>query len=107
MSRQRPLTVLLATEGTYPFYTGGVSKWCDLLTHGLPEIEFQVQAVVTNPYPESKYELAPQRAGSDQGAAMGFSAACGIFASPGDFRGASQHVGHDAGSDRGPFQTDF
>ena len=59
MSRPRPLTVLLATEGTYPFYTGGVSKWCDLLTHGLPEIEFQVQAVVTNPYPESKYELAP------------------------------------------------
>ena len=51
--------MLLTTEGTYPFYTGGVSKWCDLLTHGLPEIEFQVQAVVTNPYPETKYELRP------------------------------------------------
>jgi polysaccharide biosynthesis protein PelF len=59
MSRARPLSVLLTTEGTYPFYTGGVSKWCDLLTHGLPRIEFHVQAVVTNPYPESKYELAP------------------------------------------------
>lgn len=59
MSRPRPISVLLATEGTYPFYTGGVSKWCDLLTHGLPEITFQVQAIVTNPYPESKYEFAP------------------------------------------------
>jgi polysaccharide biosynthesis protein PelF len=59
MNGQRPITVLLTTEGTYPFYTGGVSKWCDLLTHGLPDIEFQVQAVVTNPYPEPKYEFSP------------------------------------------------
>jgi glycosyltransferase involved in cell wall biosynthesis len=58
MTVQGPITVLLTTEGTYPYYTGGVSKWCDLLTHGLPEIEFRVQAVVTNPYPESKYEFS-------------------------------------------------
>jgi polysaccharide biosynthesis protein PelF len=59
MSGQRPISVLLTTEGTYPFYTGGVSKWCDRLTHGLPKIDFQVLAIVTNPYPESKYDLAP------------------------------------------------
>lgn len=59
MNPQRPISVLLTTEGTYPFYAGGVSKWCDLLTHGLPDIDFRVLAIVTNPYPESKYDLAP------------------------------------------------
>ena len=59
MSRQAPISVLLATEGTYPFYTGGVSTWCHRLTHGLPDIDFTVFAVVTNPSPQSKYDLAP------------------------------------------------
>lgn len=59
MSRQEPISVLLTTEGTYPFYTGGVSTWCHRLTHGLPNIDFTVLAVVTNPSPQSKYDLAP------------------------------------------------
>jgi len=59
MMRSRPLRVLLTTEGTFPFYAGGVSKWCDRLTHGLPDIDFRVLAIVTNPYPELKYEIAP------------------------------------------------
>ncbi|MGB9446069.1 MAG: DUF3492 domain-containing protein, partial [Candidatus Acidiferrum sp.] len=57
--KPRPISVLLTTEGTYPFYTGGVSKWCDLLTHGLPDTDFEVQAIVTNPYPQAKYEFSP------------------------------------------------
>jgi len=59
MSHQEPISVLLTTEGTYPFYTGGVSTWCHRLTHGLPAIDFSVLAVVTNPSPQSKYDLAP------------------------------------------------
>jgi glycosyltransferase involved in cell wall biosynthesis len=59
MSKHRPISVLLTTEGTYPFYTGGVSKWCDRLTYGLPGIDFRVLSIVTNPYPDAKYELAP------------------------------------------------
>ena len=58
MTAKRRISVLLTTEGTYPFYTGGVSKWCDRLTQGLPDMDFDVLAVVTNPYPEAKYELA-------------------------------------------------
>jgi glycosyltransferase involved in cell wall biosynthesis len=54
----KPISVLLATEGTYPFYAGGVSTWCHRLTHGLPEIDFTLLAVVTNPYPQIKHELA-------------------------------------------------
>ena len=51
------LSVLLATEGTYPFYTGGVSTWCHKLTQGLPEIDFRVFAVTSNPFSEVRYEL--------------------------------------------------
>jgi len=59
MNHREPISVLLTTEGTYPFYTGGVSTWCHRLTHELPSIDFTVLAVVTNPSPESKYDLAP------------------------------------------------
>jgi polysaccharide biosynthesis protein PelF len=59
VSRQPPISVLLTTEGTYPFYTGGVSTWCQRLTHSLPDIDFTVLAVVTNPSPQPKYDLAP------------------------------------------------
>lgn len=58
MSKSPPISVLLATEGTYPFARGGVSTWCDRLTHGLPDINFRLLAVVTNPFEQPKYELA-------------------------------------------------
>jgi glycosyltransferase involved in cell wall biosynthesis len=49
--------VLLATEGTYPFYTGGVSTWCHRLISQLPQLNFNIYGVVTNPYAPMKYEL--------------------------------------------------
>jgi polysaccharide biosynthesis protein PelF len=59
MNRQERISVLLTTEGTYPFYTGGVSTWCHRLTHDLPNIDFTLLAVVTSPSPQPKYGLAP------------------------------------------------
>lgn len=59
MNLPEPISVLLATEGTYPFYGGGVSTWCHRLTLGLPDIDFNVLAVVTSPYPQPRYELSP------------------------------------------------
>ena len=59
MSQRSPISVLLTTEGTYPFYAGGVSTWCHRLTHGLPDVDFTLLAVVTNPYPQTKHNLAP------------------------------------------------
>jgi polysaccharide biosynthesis protein PelF len=35
-----------------------VSTWCHQLTHGLPDIDFSILAVVTNPYPQPTYNLA-------------------------------------------------
>lgn len=52
------LSVLLSTEGTYPFYGGGVSTWCDRLTHGLADIDWSLFAVTTDPFTAARYELA-------------------------------------------------
>ena len=54
----QPITVALASEGTYPFYHGGVSTWCHRLTNGLPHVDFKLLSVVTNPFQQVKYELS-------------------------------------------------
>jgi polysaccharide biosynthesis protein PelF len=56
MSRR---SILLATEGTYPFHKGGVSTWCDVLTWQLPEVDFTLLAVMMHPYLSPRYTLAP------------------------------------------------
>lgn len=53
------LSVLLTTEGTYPFHKGGVSTWCHVLTQQLPEVDFKIFAVVANPYLQQHYDLSP------------------------------------------------
>jgi glycosyltransferase involved in cell wall biosynthesis len=50
-------SVLLATEGTYPYHGGGVSTWCHLLTRGLEEIDFTLLAVTMHPYVARRFEL--------------------------------------------------
>ncbi|MGH1397490.1 MAG: GT4 family glycosyltransferase PelF [Trichormus sp.] len=51
------VSVLLTTEGTYPYHKGGVSTWCDALTNQLPEIDFHLFAIAANPYLELRYQL--------------------------------------------------
>src|SRR5664279_1067762 len=41
-----PLRVLLISEGTYPYTYGGVSTWFDSLVHILPDVTFDVVAIV-------------------------------------------------------------
>ena len=50
-------TVLLTTEGTYPFQRGGVSTWCDVLVRQMPDVRYLVFAVAMNPYVTLSYEL--------------------------------------------------
>jgi glycosyltransferase involved in cell wall biosynthesis len=52
-------SVLLTTEGTYPFHKGGVSTWCNVLTSQLSEIDFALLAVTMHPYLPLQYELPP------------------------------------------------
>ncbi|RMF36382.1 MAG: DUF3492 domain-containing protein, partial [Chloroflexi bacterium] len=51
------LSVLLATEGTYPFAGGGVSTWCDILIRRLPEVDFTLYAVTGTPNVAYRYDL--------------------------------------------------
>lgn len=50
-------SVLLTTEGTYPFHGGGVSTWCDVLLQGLPEVDFHLLAVMMNPFLRQRYAI--------------------------------------------------
>jgi polysaccharide biosynthesis protein PelF len=51
-------SILMTTEGTYPFMVGGVSTWCHELTHQMPEVDFKILAIVANPYLSQQYQLS-------------------------------------------------
>ncbi len=52
-------SVLLCTEGTYPYVGGGVSTWCDILCRQMPHVDFTLFAITGNPEVELKYDLPP------------------------------------------------
>jgi len=54
-----PLSVLLTTEGTYPYHKGGVSTWCDALTRQLSEVNFTLLSLAMHPYLKQSYPLHP------------------------------------------------
>lgn len=51
------LSVLLTTEGTYPYHKGGVSTWCDALTRQLGEVDFTLLSLAMHPYLKQSYPL--------------------------------------------------
>ena len=50
MAMQRP-SVLMVTEGTYPYAVGGVSSWCDLIVRGIPELDWRLLPLVGSGMP--------------------------------------------------------
>jgi polysaccharide biosynthesis protein PelF len=50
-------TILLCTEGTYPYVGGGVSTWCDILCNELQEYDFLLYTVTGAPEVRLRYEL--------------------------------------------------
>jgi len=53
------LSVLLTTEGTYPFSSGGVSTWCDTLIRSTPDVRYTLLPLMMNPHGELRYEPPP------------------------------------------------
>src|SRR5262245_60709639 len=53
----RPLEVLLLTEGTYPFHWGGVSTWCHLLIRDLPAVHFTLFGIAADPRFKPQFTL--------------------------------------------------
>ena len=45
MPADRRPSVLVTTEGTYPFEGGGVTTWADVVLQGLPDVDFHLVAV--------------------------------------------------------------
>jgi glycosyltransferase involved in cell wall biosynthesis len=51
------LSVLMTTEGTYPYGAGGVSTWCDALLRNTPDVRYVLLPIMMNPHIESRFEL--------------------------------------------------
>jgi glycosyltransferase involved in cell wall biosynthesis len=51
------IKITLTGEGTYPYVTGGVSTWADLLVKELGNIDFTIMPILMHPYVKSKFEL--------------------------------------------------
>ena len=50
-------SVLLTSEGTYPFHYGGVSVWCDQLVRHIPEVAYHIFAVAPSPRVKALFEI--------------------------------------------------
>jgi len=51
------LTVMLSTEGTYPFHQGGVSTWCDILVNELTSVDYVIYSILMDPFVTQKFQL--------------------------------------------------
>ncbi len=54
-NRNERISVLLCTQGTYPYSSGGVSTWCDLLCRQLPDVDFTLYALTGQPQTTTLY----------------------------------------------------
>ncbi len=54
-----PTTVLLSTEGTYPYFDGGVSTWCDALIRQMPDVQFTLLSLLAQPRARPAYQMPP------------------------------------------------
>lgn len=50
------LSVLMTTEGTYPYSAGGVSTWCDALLRHTPDVRWTLLPLMMNPHIEQKFD---------------------------------------------------
>jgi glycosyltransferase involved in cell wall biosynthesis len=53
------LSVLMTTEGTYPYSAGGVSTWCDALLRNTPDVRWTLLPLMMNPHIEQQFDPPP------------------------------------------------
>lgn len=51
--------ISFTSEGTYPYVTGGVSVWADILINKMKDIDFILIPILMTPYIKIKYQLPP------------------------------------------------
>jgi glycosyltransferase involved in cell wall biosynthesis len=50
------LSVLMTTEGTYPYAAGGVSTWCDALLRNTADVRYTLLPIMMNPHIEARFD---------------------------------------------------
>ena len=53
------IRVVWTGEGTYPYVTGGVSTWADILIHELKNVDFVLLPIQMHPYVKLKFDIPP------------------------------------------------
>ncbi len=53
------IKIVWTGEGTYPYTTGGVSTWADILMHELKNIDFVLIPIQMHPYVKLKFDIPP------------------------------------------------
>jgi len=53
------IKVVWTGEGTYPYVTGGVSTWADILMHELKNIDFVLIPIQMHPFVKVKFNIPP------------------------------------------------
>ena len=53
------IKVVWTGEGTYPYVTGGVSTWADILVHELKNIDFVLIPIQMHPFVKLKFDIPP------------------------------------------------
>ncbi len=53
------IKIVWTGEGTYPYVTGGVSTWADILMHELKNIDFILIPIQMHPYVKLKFDIPP------------------------------------------------
>lgn len=53
------MKIVWTGEGTYPYVTGGVSTWADILMHELKNIDFVLIPIQMHPYVKLKFNIPP------------------------------------------------
>ncbi len=53
------IKVVWTGEGTYPYVTGGVSTWADILMHELKNIDFTLIPIQMHPFVKLKFDIPP------------------------------------------------
>jgi len=73
------ISVLMTTEGTYPYGAGGVSTWCDALLRMTPEVRYTLLPIMMNPHIEFEVPIRRPTCRRRQRAVVGHRRAGGVL----------------------------
>jgi polysaccharide biosynthesis protein PelF len=89
------MRILLGTQGTYPYFDGGVSIWCQELVNQLPQVNFELYAIRGHSSEKQIHALPPNVRGITHVSLWGIADLDAYFRSdfsPGDLRARKKNT---------------